>query len=106
MPLALSSSEADLSSTDQLIDERDLSLKAWGRKVGAYYKEGDEGEEESLDDELEEREALQLQTVQASLLSQSDFGVQFLGGGAMEQFQLSDVSRVILKYIVSIVSVA
>ena len=91
MPLAFSSSEADLSSTDQPNNERDLSLKAWGRKVAAYYKEGDEGEEESFDDELEEREALQLQTVQASLLSQSDFDV---GGGTMEQSQLSDVSTI------------
>lgn len=96
MPLALSSSDADLSSTDQPNNERDLSLKAWGRKVAAYYKEGDEGEEESFDDELEEREALQLQTVQASLLSQSDFDV---GGGAMEQSQLSDVSTSIVSVV-------
>lgn len=102
MPLALSSSEADLSSTDQPSNKRDLSLKAWGRRVAAYYREGDEEEEESLDDELEEREALQLQTVQASLLSQSDFDV---GGGAMEQSQLSDVSTITVEYHVSLVGV-
>lgn len=97
MPLDLSSSEADLSSTDQLGDEREsLSLKAWGRKVAAYYKEGEgEGEDEGLDDELEEREALQLQTLQAALLSQSDFDIEF-PGGTVEQSLLSDVSRVIL----------
>lgn len=94
MPLDLSSSEASLSSTDQLDDERDLSVKAWGRNVAAYYKEGEEAreEEESLDGELEEREALQLQTAQATLLSQSDFDAQFPSGVGMDQSPLSDVS--------------
>lgn len=97
MPLDLSSSEADLSSTDQPGDKREsLSLKAWGRKVAAYYEEGaEEGEDECLDGELEEREALQLQTLQAALLSQNDFDVEF-AGGTVDQSPLDNVSRVIL----------
>lgn len=92
MPLDLSSSEADLSSTDQSGYERDpLSLKAWGRKVATYYEEG---EGESLDSELEEREALQLQTLQAGLLSPSDFDVPFPG---IDQSPLNSVSRLILN---------
>ena len=102
MPLDLSCSEADLSSTDQPGDEREaLSLKAWGRKVATYYEEGEEeGEDESLDGELEEREALQLQILQATLLSQSDFDVEF-PGSAVDQSLLSNVSIIctlVLEY--------
>ena len=94
MPLDLSTSEADASSVEEDGERQDTSLKSWGRKVAAYYKEGEESEEgeESFDDELEEKEALQLQTMHAALLSQSDFDVQLPSGDAVELSSLIDVS--------------
>ena len=93
MTLDLLSSEADLSSSDQVGDGREpVTLKSWGRKVVTYYEEEEE-EEESLDGELEEREALHLQSQHAAILSQDDFDAQF---SDIDQSPLKIVYEVVL----------
>ena len=100
MALDLSSSgEPDVSSSNDPGNVNAPStLKAWGRKVSIYYDDEDEEESESLDGELEEKEALHLQALQATLLSQTDFDIQFPGNRSpLENFSVCSV--ILYKYV-------
>ena len=96
-----SSSEPDLSSSKKQGDTNEpSSLKAWGRKVSTYYEEGDEEESESLDGELEEKEALHLQALHATLLSQNDFDIQISGNRSpLEDVEVCSVVACIFTFV-------
>lgn len=79
LPLDLSSNEEenhlDLSSEDDV--DGAVSIKAWGKRKSAYYNEESDGEREGLEQELEEKEAIDMQHQLAALLAEGDFEADF-----------------------------
>ena len=79
--LDLSSGEShhDLWSIDEEArgDGLVTTVGGWGKQKSAYYTEAGDGEREGLEEELEEREAIELQQQQSALLSEGDFEADF-----------------------------
>ena len=65
--------ESSSGGEEQEDNQRDVSVKAWGKRKSEYYAEESDMEREELERELEEGEALDVQRRLASAFSEEDF---------------------------------
>lgn len=101
MQLDLSSGEGDSHldrwSSDEETHADGIVTEGWGKHKSAYYTEGGDGDREGLEQELEEREAIDLQQQQSALLTEGDFEADFSDNEKLSDANVSSCAVLKLK---------